>query len=98
MSPTDTRADAPCASGFDPLLASADLMIPIVDLGHEKTCVVGKAPGARAASGTLVGDWRVFGDVETYRALLVAFQLFGWIVLSLAIVTWSGLFRRAGRD
>ena len=98
VSPTETRADAPCASAFDPLLASADLMIPIVDLGHEKTCVVGKAPGNRAEAGIRVGQWRVFGDVEKYRALLVAFQLFGWIVLSLAIVTWSGLFRRAGRD
>ena len=88
-----------CPKAFDPLLTSADLMIPIVDLGYEKTCVVGSGDGVPGlGAGRSIRGWRLFGELAFYRAALVVFQIAGWIVLSLAIATWSGLFKRGGRD
>lgn len=96
--PNPASVATPCPPDFDPLLTSADLMIPIVELGYDKTCVVRPPREADSASGWIVEGWRLAGTTSAERAGLVVFQLVGWIALSLAIATWSGLFRRGGRQ
>jgi len=88
----------PCPQIFDPGLAAADLMIPIVDFGQERICVVGAAPGAKPREGFEVAGWRLFDEEAAERTGIVLFEVIGWVILSLAIATWSGLFRRGGRE
>lgn len=97
---TTSNPSAPCPAGVDPLLLSADLMIPIADLGQDKSCSVGPTKESRLFSGRSIRDgrWTVLSELDVYRFAFVMFQIVGWIFLSLAIATWSGLFRRGGRD
>lgn len=89
---------AACTTEFDPTLFALDLMIPL-DLGLETRCGVGVGEDADVSPGrAALNGWTIGGDVELAAALLVAYQIAAWIVISLAIATWSGLFRRGGRD
>lgn len=73
-----------CADAIDPLVYAADVFIPLVDLRQESKCEVGAAPGV-----TLLA-----GEESVYRILKSVYALLGWVLTSLAILTFSGVLRR----
>ena len=91
-----------CGTLIDPIIYAGDVFLPFIDLGEEKKCSVGAAkPQAAVKSGwkhTILGnEYILFGHVETARFLFDLYKLISWIALSLAIATWSGIFKRSGR-
>lgn len=94
----DEKPVVPCES-VDPLLFAADAMLP-VDLGVSANCYVGQRPGESVNAGLRVGNGSrpVLGEVETLRLLYSTYQLVSWVAVSLAVITWSGLLKRGGRD
>jgi hypothetical protein len=96
------RPAAACGSAIDPGIYAADVMIPLLDLGQEKLCVVGTGPGfvtSRPAEVfEFMGAFYTVGEWELARFLWSIYALAGWVVVSLAIATWSGVFRRGGRE
>lgn len=95
---TATAPAVPCAS-VDPLLFSADAMLPL-DLGVNSACGLGAGPSASFRRGANIPllRRRVLGELEIYRFTYAGFQLVSWILVSLAVLTWSGLLKRSGRD
>ena len=94
----DRTAAVACSDSIDPLIYAADAMIPLLDLGEERKCVLGRGPSASLHPGYPLGRWYVLGELATTRFLWALYCLLGWISVSLAIATWSGLFRRGGRE
>lgn len=102
------RTDAPiaqpaaCGNLIDPLVYAADVMIPLLDLGQEKLCSVGPSPAFVASHAPRVfefmGAHYAVGEWEAARFFWSLYALLGWVVVSLTIATWSGVFRRAGRE
>lgn len=87
-----------CGSRIDPLVYAADAMIPLVDLGEEKKCHIDKASGVSLQPGFRWGRWSLFGELAIARFFWAFYCMMGWIAVSLAIATWSGLFKRGGRE
>lgn len=87
-----------CGNRIDPTIYAADAMLPVLDLGEEKKCRIGPGPRAELSSGWKIGTWEIFGDVALARFGWALYCVLGWTVVSLAIATWSGLFRRGGRE
>jgi hypothetical protein len=94
----DTPVSGQCGARFDPFLYAIDVMIPL-DLGEESQCRVGASPGASLVAGRPAWQgWTVGGTLAWATALAVLYRLLAWLVISLAIATWSGLFKRGGRE
>lgn len=87
-----------CGNRIDPTIYAADAMLPVLDLGEEKKCRIGQGPIAKPKPGWEIGRWEVFGEVSLTRFSWALYCVLGWTVVSLAIATWSGLFRRGGRE
>ncbi len=87
-----------CGNRIDPAIYAADAMLPVLDLGEENKCRIGQGPEAKPKAGWEVGGWEVFGEVALARFWWALYCVLGWTVVSLAIATWSGLFRRGGRE
>jgi len=95
-------ADQPgvVCSSADPSLYAADVMMPIIDLGQEGKCQISQRPEKRKPLTSISSAGEQF-DLLSPSALaeyfLAMYRIFGWIFVSLAIATWSGLFKRSGR-
>ncbi|MBB4860676.1 hypothetical protein HNO88_004020 [Novosphingobium chloroacetimidivorans] len=87
-----------CGNRIDPTIYAADAMLPVLDLGEEKKCRVGQGPRAKPEPGWKIGGWEVSGEVALARFWWALYCVLGWTVVSFAIATWSGLFRRGGRE
>lgn len=87
-----------CGNRIDPTIYVADAMLPVLDLGEEKKCRIGQGPKAKPKPGWKIGGWEVFGEVALARFWWALYCVLGWTVVSLAIATWSGLFKRGGRE
>lgn len=74
---------SPCNLDVNSLLYAVDVFIPLIDLDQERRCKV-----RDALPGSVVDEyawWRIF------KAL---YELVGWIVTSLVILTLTGVLRR----
>lgn len=88
-----------CATKIDPGLYAADVMLPVVELGEEKKCEIGLAPGAQRQQPMARRDGYEIGEpIDLARLSGALFSVISWIAVSLAIATWSGLFKRGGRE
>lgn len=97
VAPAATQLPASCAKLIDPLIYPLDVMIPL-DFGEESRCVIGAGKKAELYKGYEFGNATILATLPTANTLAVLYKLFAWISLSLAIATWSGLFKRAGRE
>lgn len=91
-----------CGTLIDPVLYAGDVLLPVVDLGEEKKCTVGAAKPQDVVKGrseaVIFGQkYSLFGDLQIARFAFDFYKLLSWIALSLAIATWSGIFKRSGR-
>lgn len=76
-------ADTPCNIGVNSLLYAIDVFIPLLDLNQEERCTI------RSAADD--------GQPDPYRWWRLGkalYEIIGWIVISLTILTLSGVMRR----
>jgi hypothetical protein len=93
-----------CTNQIRPSLYAVDVFVPLVDLRQESQCVVGASEefgdGIRALripDGIwLVGGKYVIHELDFYYYLKALYSIFGWIISSLSILTFSGAFRQRG--
>lgn len=72
---------APCNLGVSSVLYAADVFIPILDLDQESRCTIREEPEAKRS-------------YTGWRAAKVVYEVLGWIVTSLMILTITGVMRR----
>ena len=81
-------AAAPCNLGINSLVYAADIFIPLVDLDQRHRCTIRSAVPPEPEGGE---------DGRTYKAWRIAraiYEILGWIVTSLTILTITGVMRR----
>lgn len=82
---TDVVAsDVPCRDMINPSLFALDVFIPLVDLRQESKCEIGVAEDSSATPQ----------QAAWLKVFKVIYAIFGWIVISLSILTFSGFLQR----
>lgn len=105
-------SDIPCGDTIDEPLYALDVLIPLVDLHQEDQCEVGKArrekaadkklpvmPAAKAAP--LDEFWAqlhaaTIESTSFWSTMKAVYAILGWVVISLAILTFTQTSRRRG--
>lgn len=92
----------PCGEEIQPAYYALDVLIPLVDLRQEEKCEIGEVTEGALWQGwalptALTGEpaVRLGGEITLLHAFKVAYAILGWVVISLAILTFSGLIERA---
>lgn len=67
------------------LVYSTDAAIPLFDLHEEDKCEIGQVENALASPK----NW----EVTVYRCLRALYTVLGWIITTLAVITFSGVMR-----
>jgi hypothetical protein len=102
VSSSEDVTNTACGNTINPAIYAADIMIPVLDLGEEKLCQIGLSdaagPDSVFASAEFAGAKIRFSRWNVFRFLGAVYAVIGWVVVSMALATWSGVFRRAGRD
>ena len=82
---TDVVAsNVPCGDMIDSGLFALDVFIPLVDLRQESKCEIGVAADSSATAS----------QAAWLKVFKVTYAIFGWIVTSLSILTFSGFLQR----
>lgn len=76
-------APTPCNVGVSSLLYATDVFIPLLDLDQEPRCAIRASP-----------DSETFDRYRGWRMAKALYEIVGWIVISLTILTISGVMRR----
>lgn len=74
-------APAPCNLGVSSALYAIDTFIPVLDLDQESRCMIREEPG----TGERYFGWRVAKAI---------YEILGWVVSSMLILTITGILRR----
>ncbi len=87
-------AIAVCDEVLPPLYA-LDVAAPVIDLGQEKECKIGRAPGAKPWPGIKLpdSDQNLFEETGLWRWAQAAYAALGAIVIGFSILTWTGVFK-----
>lgn len=78
----------PCGDAIQPALYAVDVFVPLIDLRQESKCEAASPPMDAANAGT----WMYHPDFWRWAKSIYA--LLGWILTSLAILTFSGVLQR----
>jgi len=85
-----------CSDNISPTIYALDVFIPLIDLRHESACKVGES--STAMKHARFSEAFDFVDVEIQVDMLSYFKaiysILGWLLISLAIITFSGAVRR----
>lgn len=73
----------PCNLDVNSLLYALDMFLPLIDLDQERRCTVRDAPPDSAVD-----------DYAWWRILKALYELAGWLVTSLLVLTVTGVLRR----
>lgn len=100
----DVIQNIPCGDDVRPSLYALDVFIPLVDLLQETECEIGAAQGVDRAfplfRGIPLGQGpearTLLAELEAYRFLKAFYAIAGWLILSLSILTFSGVMQRSG--
>ena len=96
LTATGIADDVPCGQSIRPSLYAIDVFIPLVDLRQESKCEIGEASTAgNLFRGVPIGGYLLFGEVETYRYIKAIYAFLGWLVMSLSVITFSGVLQRS---
>tara|TARA_R100001086_G_C11774477_1_gene241788 strand:- start:225 stop:839 length:615 start_codon:yes stop_codon:yes gene_type:complete len=84
-----------CGNAVRPSLYALDVFIPLIDLRQESKCEVGVAnDAADLFSGIrLPGEMVWLHEIEIYRYFKAIYAVLGWVLVSLSILTFSGILR-----
>jgi hypothetical protein len=84
-----------CHDSIDPPLYALDVFIPLVDFRQESKCEMDWAQDAPALAKTNgVANRTENLQIEFYRYAKTFYALSGWVLLSLSILTFSGVLQR----
>lgn len=81
---TEVADKVPCRDMIDPSLFALDVFIPLVDLRQESKCEIGVADGSKATAE----------EARILKIIKAIYAFFGWVVISLSILTFSGFLQR----
>ena len=88
-----------CNTSIDPVLYALDVFIPLVDLRQESKCEMGRASDApRFFEGFNIRGTTVLSELSVYRHLKAFYALSGWLLISLSILTFSGVLQQRDAD
>jgi hypothetical protein len=98
-----------CINEISPLVYAVDLMVPLLDLQQESTCEPGAAADAQLFEGLRARDiapvhatpfahWVFFDEVNIWRFLKALYAILSAVIVSFALLTFSGVFRPKARD
>lgn len=92
----DTASEIPCGDAIRPSLYALDVFIPLIDLRQESKCEMGKSSTApKLFEGFDISPGYVlFSEKEIYCYLKAIYALSGWLIISLSILTLSGILQR----
>lgn len=82
-------SDIPCTNEIQAVFYAIELILPIMEFGQEKQCILRLAPGSDGTTQSEVTAW------WTARYL---YTIGGWLLISLAIITFSGVVRHQRRE
>lgn len=74
-----------CAHDIQSVFYAIEIILPIIDLGQEKQCILRLKPDDVVNNQTTITFW---------WAARYIYTIVGWLLVSLAIVTYSGVVRR----
>ncbi len=77
-----------CGDAIDPLLYAVDMVVALIDLRQETKCEIAPPPAPGEPRGTDIHDPTVLRWLKALSAIA------GWILTSLAILTFSGVLQR----
>ena len=97
MASEDGTRGLRCSDNISPALYALDVFIPLVDLRQESKCEIGRANDATLYEGFTIGDSRI-DEVALGRFFKALYALSGWLLISLAILTFSGVLQRQGSE
>jgi hypothetical protein len=85
-----------CSDNISPAIYALDVFVPLVDLRHESACKVGESSAAEQqarfpATFDLVNARTQVAVLSYFKAV---YSILGWLLISLAIITFSGAVRR----
>lgn len=84
VAPVVEAEKVPCGEEAHSVLMAVDLFIPLIDLGQEDLCVI--------RSDERPFDWR--DELWPWRLARSVYEILGWLVISMTIVTLTGVIRR----
>jgi hypothetical protein len=88
-----------CNASIDPALYALDVFIPLVDLRQESKCEIDSAnDGHHLFEGFTIHGTTVLSEVTIDRYLKALYALSGWLLISLSILTFSGVLQRKDAD
>lgn len=89
LSVTTARQDEfECRSQITPVFYALESIIPVVEFGQLKQCIIRLSQGN---SGPSTSELRLWWGAR------IAYTLIGWLIVSISIITFSGLVRRSDR-
>lgn len=77
--------DIECGKDIHAIFYAIEIILPIIDLGQEKQCILRLKPGNSVHSQTIITFW------WTAKYL---YTILGWVFVSLLVLTYSGVVRR----
>jgi hypothetical protein len=86
-----------CHNSIDPALYALDVFIPLVDLRQEAKCEMDWAIDAPAKNNSVANSTADL-EIELYRYAKTVYALSGWMLISLAILTFSGVLERRNAE
>lgn len=96
LASTDIVDNIWCGRNIDPIIYAIDVFVPLIDFRQESQCRVGAANGATrlATFPQVFGVVSVDVQVAALKYFKAAYSIAGWILVSLAIITFSGTLQR----
>jgi hypothetical protein len=80
---------------FQPGLYAFDVMVPVLDLGQERACEPGRAPGKDLGKGIALGfnGWALFEEIAVWNWAKALYAVFGAAIIGFALLTYTGVFK-----
>lgn len=86
------KAQLPCGGAIDPILYAIDVFVPLIDLRQENKCEPSASDGARRKDDSSSPDFLHYASF--WGAAKAIYAVLGWVLMSLALLTFSGILRR----
>ncbi len=100
LSDEPVAAAVACGRSIRPSLYALDVFIPLIDLRQESKCEINAAAGHEDTllPGFSLPRHHLFPEVEIYRFLKAFYALGGWLIISLSILTFTGVLQRRSEE
>lgn len=84
----------PCGDAVSLPLYAADVFVPLIDLRQESKCEIGDSEKPPIVGREVLGQPSK-DELMFYKAFKTLYTILGWIMVSMAILTFSGIMRNS---